>query len=113
MVSIFLRVLLMYSYTNLQVQGGSVKGDITCCNIEPDYRGRNRGRKAKLSLKTRQMHPVWAVRLTSLTAIICDADRSLDFHGGWSWQKSCNSGFSDPGSLGQQPHDTFLKNKSA
>jgi hypothetical protein len=39
------RNICNYLYTNLQVQGCSTKEDITCCKIERDNRGRNRGRK--------------------------------------------------------------------
>ena len=47
------RKIWNYSYTNLQVQGCSVKGDITYCKI-----ARSQSRpEAKLSLKTRQMRP--------------------------------------------------------
>jgi hypothetical protein len=46
---------------------------------------------------------------------MCDAGRSLDFRGGWWWQKSCNYSFSDffdPGSLGRRPQNKIVESKS-
>ena len=93
-----------YLYTNLQVQGCSMKGDITCCKIERDNRGRNRGRKSNW---------VWKRVKCGLDRLadVCDARRNLNLRGDRSWQKSCNSGFSTR-EVSDSDHRTYFSKVS-